>query len=123
MKTPAASRRSFLRRFGLAAAGSAAVTRLVAAPAADGAAGKLVGVACSPRQGKTTTAAVKLALDAAREAYPSLTVELIDLGGMKIPGELAAGLPLEPGQADDFPAVAAKLEDPRVVGILVGTPV
>jgi multimeric flavodoxin WrbA len=119
-KTP---RRQFLRAFALSAAGGIAVNRATSQPVASSSRPKLVGVACSPRQGKSTRAAVQLALDAAKEAYPELDVELIDLAGLKIPGELAAGLPLEPGQIDDFPSVAGKLADPRVVGLLVGTPV
>jgi multimeric flavodoxin WrbA len=115
------SRRRFL--FTLTTAGGLAGAGTLTRAAAAGAGFKLVGVACSPRQGKSTTAAVQLALQAAKEAHPALEVELIDLGKLKIPGELAAGIPLEPGQADDFPAVAEKLADARVIGILVGTPV
>ncbi len=33
---------------------------------------------------------------------------------MKIPGEVAAGVPLEPGERDDFPQLAPKLSDPAV---------
>ena len=117
------SRRRFLRALGLSAAGSVAATQVLSQPSAAGSSPKLVGVACSPRQGKTTRAAVQLALDAAKEAHPELEIELIDLAGLKIPGELAAGVTLEPGQTDDFPQVAEKLADPRVVGVLVGTPV
>ena len=119
----AASRRRFLRALSLSAAGTVAATSGLGQPAAVGSGPKLVGVACSPRQGKSTRAAVQLALDAAQEAHPELEIELIDLAGLKIPGELAAGLPLEPGATDDFPRVAERLADPRVVGILVGTPV
>ena len=50
-------------------------------------------------------------------------MELIELGGLRIPGEVAAGVPLEPGERDDFPALAPKLSDPAVAGIILGTPV
>jgi len=117
------SRRHFLGAFSVSAAGSLALNDATGQTALVGSHPKLVGVACSPREGKSTRAAVQLALDAAKEEYPGLEVELIDLAGLKIPGELAAGLPLEHGQTDDFPKVAEKLVDPRVIGILVGTPV
>jgi hypothetical protein len=58
-----------------------AATSGLGQPAAVGSGPKLVGVACSPRPGKTTRAAVQLALDAAKEAHPELRVELIDLAG------------------------------------------
>ena len=45
------------------------------------------------------------------------------MAGLKIPGEVAAGVPLEPGERDDFPPLAAKLADPDVAGIILGTPV
>jgi len=118
-----ASRRRFLRGLSLSAAGGLAATHVLSQSASGGAGPKLVGVACSPREGKTTRAAVQLALDAAREANPGLEIELIDLAGLRIPGELAAGLPLREGETDDFPQVAEKLADPRVVGLIVGTPV
>jgi multimeric flavodoxin WrbA len=48
---------------------------------------------------------------------------LIELADMAIPGSVAADVPLAPGQKDDFPALVPKLSDPRVAGIIVGTPV
>jgi len=85
---------------------------------------KIVAVACSPRKGKTTAQALAICLEAAKAVAPErIEVELIELAGLKIPAELAAGVPLEDGQTDDFPAVAAKLSDPRLAAIVVGTPV
>ena len=84
---------------------------------------RIVGVSCSPRKGKTTAAAVQAALEAARAAGPLVETEFIDLGGMRIDGNVAAGLPPEPGRPDDFPAVAARLGDPAVGAILLGVPV
>jgi len=79
---------------------------------------KIVGLACSPRLGKTTAAAVKVVLEAAAAVGPNVETELVELAGMNIPvfDPAAAG-------SADFDKVAAKLTDPKVAGILVGTPV
>ena len=84
---------------------------------------KIVGICCSPRKAKTTAASLKVCLQAAKEASAKIEFELIELAGMKIDGSLAAGVPLEPGQKDDFPKLVPKLSDPQVGGIIVGTPV
>lgn len=84
---------------------------------------KIIAVSCSPRKGKSTAMALAAALDGAKEAGPRVVVELVELADMAIDGGLAAGLPPAPGQKDDFPAVAAKLTDPAVRGIIIGTPV
>jgi multimeric flavodoxin WrbA len=78
---------------------------------------KIIGVSCSPRKDRTTAAALRVCLEAAKAAGPEVEVELIDLGGMKINGDLAAG------ERDDFPQFEAKLRAPNVGGIIVGTPV
>ncbi len=119
------SRRGFLEAAGatVAAGAVAGVGIAKAAEQPSGGKVKLVGVCCSPREGKTTAAAMRTCLDAARAAYPGVEVELIELAGLKIPGDLAAGVPLEPGEKDDFPTIAEKIGDPRVAGIIVGTPV
>ena len=54
---------------------------------------------------------------------PAIETELIDLGGLNINGCVAAGVPLPEGQKDDFLAIAPKLEDRAVRGIVFGTPV
>jgi len=84
---------------------------------------KIIAVCCSPRPGKSTAPALKAALDGAKEAGPGVQVKLVELAGLAIDGGPAVGLPLAPGQKDDFPAVAAKLTDPAVRGIIIGTPV
>ena len=66
---------------------------------------------------------MRACLEAARDVGPSVEIELIDLGGMKIHGDVAAGIPLESGQQDDFAQVEAKMREPRVAGIIIGTPV
>lgn len=115
------------RRAFLGVAGAAAAAGVIASAASAQEAApkgiKIVGIATSPRKGKSTAAAVQACLDAAKAAGPNIETELIELAGMSIPGQLAAGLPLEPGQKDDFPPLVPKLADPRVAGIIVGSPV
>jgi len=114
------------RRTFLGAAGAAAVAGIAAKTARAGeAAGagavrpiKILGVSCSPRPGKTTAAALKVALEAAKAADPAIETELVELAGMNIP----VFDPAAPGSAD-FEKVAARLTDPKVAGIIVGTPV
>jgi multimeric flavodoxin WrbA len=84
---------------------------------------KIIAVCCSPRQGKTTAASLKVCLQAAEEVSPKIETELIELAGLKIDGNLAAGIPLEPGEKDDFPSLVPKLTAPEVRGIIIGTPV
>ncbi len=84
---------------------------------------KIIGISCSPRKGKTTAASLQVCLQAAKNVSPRIEVELIELGGMRIDGSLAAGLLLEPGQKDDFAQLVPKLADPHVGGIIIGTPV
>jgi multimeric flavodoxin WrbA len=79
---------------------------------------KIVGLSCSPRKGKTTAAALQVCLDAAKAVGPNVEVELIELAGKSIPVFDPAAPP-----AADFEKVAAVLTDPRVAGIIVGTPV
>jgi multimeric flavodoxin WrbA len=116
------NRRKFLLSAGLGAA-AAAISQSASAQERSSRL-KVVGVACSPRKGKTTAQALQIALDAAKGVAPDrIEIELVELAGLKIPGELAAGIPLEEGQRDDFPMVAEKLSDPSVAAILVGSPV
>jgi multimeric flavodoxin WrbA len=120
-------RRNFLKLAGTAvAAGAVAQTTLAQEPSNGAKAGpvKIVGVCCSLRAGKSTVASVGACLEAAKAAAPDrIAIELIDLADLKIPAGPAAGLPLEPGQQDVFPALVPKLADPQVAGIIIGTPV
>jgi multimeric flavodoxin WrbA len=113
------TRRVFLGTVG-ATAVAASTGQAVAADADTSKSGslKILGIACSPRPGKTTAAAVKVALEAAEAVGPAIETELVELAGMNIP----VFDPAAPGSAD-FEKVAAKLTDPKVAGILVGTPV
>jgi multimeric flavodoxin WrbA len=109
--------------------GAAGATPLFAGQASQPASGqtskeiKIIGVSCSPRRDRTTAAAVRACLEAAKASSAGVEVELIDLGGLKINGDLAAGIPLAAGERDDFPQIEAKLRAPNVAGIIVGTPV
>ncbi len=116
--------RDFTRRSFMEAAGAVIVagTATTSARAQDKSV-RIVGISCSPRKGKTTAASLQVCLDSAEKVDPRINVELIELAGMKINGSLAAGLPLEPGQKDDFDQLVPKLSDPKVAGIIVGTPV
>jgi multimeric flavodoxin WrbA len=119
------SRRGFLEAAGtvVAAGAVAGVGTANAAEKPSGGKVRIVGICCSPRKDKTTAAAMRVCLDAAKEAVPGVEVELIELAGLKIPGDVAAGVPLEAGEKDDFPAVAEKIGGPDVAGIILGTPV
>ena len=110
----------------MGASGSALTVGATVATAAEqtqSATVRIVGVACSVRKGKTTAAALRACLDAAKAVSPKIEVELIELAGLSIPGGPAAGLPLGPGEKDDFPRILTALTDPRTAGIIVGTPV
>ncbi|NUQ63732.1 MAG: flavodoxin family protein [Pirellulales bacterium] len=118
------TRRGFLGVAGAAAAGAMTATA-AAQEAAKPQAGKIkiVAMACSLRAGKSTAASLAMCLEAAKAVKPdAIETELIDLATMSIPAEPAAGVPLKPGQQDDFPALASKLSDPAVRAIIIGTP-
>jgi len=120
------TRRQFLGKAGTVAAVGAGTGAALAADKNDTietAPLKIVGVCCSPRKGKSTLAALQVCLDAAKGVSDHVEVELIELAGLKIPGEPAAGVPLEPGEKDDFPALVPKLSDANLAGLIVATPV
>lgn len=77
---------------------------------------KIVGVSCSPRRGKTTATAIKIALEAAKEVDRRIQVDLLDLGGMNISGWTPDAV------KDDFDSVLPKLRDPVPDGIIIGSP-
>jgi len=117
------NRRRILGAAGAAVAVGAAASAL-AAPTENAAAKKtkIIGVCCSPRKGRSTAASLKVCLDAAAE-IEGVETELIELAGLAIPGQVAAGVKLAPGEKDDFPALAPRLSDAKVGGIIVATPV
>ena len=119
---PELSRRTFL-------AGVAATTGVALSESSvDGSEAKeslkIVGIVCSPRKGKTTATTLSVCLEAAEQFAPDkIETELIELAGLSIPGQLAAGEPLKPGEQDDFPSLVPKLSSPKVAAIIIGTPV
>ncbi len=85
---------------------------------------KIVGVSCSPRKGKTTATAVRVALDAAKEVDHRIAVQLIDLGGLNIAGSLGGATSAEAKQPqDDFELeVEPFLRIPNLGGLIIGSP-
>lgn len=118
------TRREFVTTVG-AATGVAAAAGTAAASTPDGSTKTLVvGVACSPRKGKTTATAVRMALDAAKEVDSRVETELIDLGGMDIRGWTGGSKPDESQSAsDDFEALLPTLRNPNLGGLIIGSPV
>jgi len=126
--TSKANRRKFLQAAGMGVAATAAIHSTVPALSAEPTSAarrvKIIAISGSPRKGKTTAAALKTALEAARAVDPErIETELIELAEMKLNGNMAAGIPLEPGQQDDFPELATKLAASDVGGIIIGSPV
>lgn len=119
--TSKVTRRKFLGTTGTMAAIGAGTA--AAAESSQAKRIKILGICGSPRKGRTTATALQVCLDAARAVDERVQTELIELAGMKIDGSLAAGIPLEEGQRDDFPSLAPKLSDPQLAGIIIGTPV
>jgi multimeric flavodoxin WrbA len=118
------TRRRFLGTAGIALMGSAATT-VAAETSTKATAGpiKVLAISGSLRKGKTTAAALQVCLDAAKAVAPQIEVELIELAGLKIDASVAAGIELPPGERDDFAPLVPRLVDPRVRGIIVGSPV
>jgi len=84
---------------------------------------KILGISCSPREGKTTATAVKAALEAAKKVDRRIEVELIDLGGLEISGWSGGTKPTEGRQiTDGFDLILPKLRDPNVGGWIIGSP-
>jgi multimeric flavodoxin WrbA len=116
------ARRTFMGAVGAAtvAAGTpigAAATEMAAAPSKRM---RVVGISCSPRKGKTTAAALKVCLDAVKEANPAIETELVELAGMNIGVYDPAAAAERQG---DFLKLVPLLSDPAVAGIVIGTPV
>jgi len=85
---------------------------------------RIVAVSCSCRPGKTTAQGLRYVLEAAQAVAPDrIETVLIELAGLRIPVEPALGLPLLPGDKDDFPQVAEQIASPQVKALIVGSPV
>ena len=117
------SRRRFLGAAVAAGAGTVAATAAEQESTAPKKTLKIVAVSCSPQKESSTAKILQVCLDAAKETAPNIEIELVELAGKKMNGLVAAGIELEPGQRDDFPALVPKLADPAVGGIIIGTPV
>jgi multimeric flavodoxin WrbA len=116
------NRRRFINK--TLAAGAAVSISSTTAFAGDRTPVKILGISCSPRNGKTTATAVQAALDAAKKTDSRIEVELIDLGGLGIAGWSGGAKPTKAQQiTDDFDIILPKLRDPNVGGWIVGSPV
>jgi multimeric flavodoxin WrbA len=116
-------RRNFLTA-GIAATTAFASTGKARDKAASDESIRIVGVSCSPREGKTTATAVKVALDAAKKVNPRIQTELIDLGGLEIAGSLGGATSADTQQPkDDFDLmVLPRLRYPVPDGLIIGSP-
>ncbi|TVQ93720.1 MAG: flavodoxin family protein [Chromatiaceae bacterium] len=82
---------------------------------------RVLGVACSPRRGKTTATAVNIALEAAKAVSPRIEVELIDLGGMTIAPWAGGARPVDAVTIDDdFETIRPRIE--TFDGLIIGSP-
>ena len=88
--------------------------------AAQGKSTKIIGISCSPRKGKTTSTSIKVVLESAQTVSDSISTELIELADIDFKGWTGAPAKTE----DDFDRqVIAKLKDPAIGGIIIGSPV
>ncbi|MCI5131691.1 MAG: flavodoxin family protein [Candidatus Electrothrix sp. EH2] len=91
---------------------------------------KIIGVAASPRENKSTRFLLEQSLDAIRSTAEAsekkIEVELIDLAPLQFQGCIACDA-CKKGvlcrQQDDFQSLIPKLADPELVGIILATPV
>jgi multimeric flavodoxin WrbA len=111
------SRRKFLQKAGVVAAAGLTTKSVMGADKKT----LIVGVSCSPRQGKTTATSIKAALDAAKGVNSQITTELFDLGGLKISGLFQPRGETE--AKDDFEKILPTLRSPNLGGIIIGSPV
>ncbi len=87
---------------------------------------KIIGVSCSPREGKSTRFALEACLEAARTAPGNAETELIDLAEMKFNGCLGCGKctkKFECVQKDDFQNIIPIMSDPQVGALIIASPV
>jgi len=117
------NRRHFIETAGVTAAaagllGSAVSARAADAPPAANAKVRIVGISGSHRKGKTTAAGLQMALDSAKAVSPEIETELIELMDYKLSPAVPGG-EIE----DDYSRIHAKITDPSVGGIILGSPV
>lgn len=114
------TRRKFLNAAGTAAALGAIAATASAEEPAQSKKLKIIAISGSLRKGKTTAAGLTICLEAAKAVAPDeIEIELIELADYKINDALAVDKNAEP---DDFDKLAPKLTDPRVGGIILGSP-
>jgi multimeric flavodoxin WrbA len=116
-------RRNFLTA-GLSATAAFASINSSTSTAEDSKTVRIVGVACSPREGKTTATAVKAALEAAKGVDLRIKTEFMDLGGLEISGSLGGTTSADSKQPeDDFDLyVLTRLKEPVPDGLIIGSP-
>jgi len=115
------NRRNFLATAGVAAMATGLTRGAEEAP--KGNTLKILGVACSMRPGKTTAAGVQAALAGAKGVSPRIETNFVDLGGKDLwSGALGRRSPDGSPLKDDFDEVLAKLKDPQLAGIVIGSP-
>ena len=117
------------RRALLSAAGAATVTGLAGRTAIAAEPVKpadkilIIGVACSPRKGKTTAVSVQTALAAAKPVDPRIDIEFVDLGELNIGGWQGGAKPDAPAEIrDDFDLILPYFEAPNLGGLIIGSP-
>ncbi len=123
MMTEEVTRRRFVESAGVVLAAATVGSRGAHAQEAVMEKVKIIGLCCSPRRGKTTSEALRICLEEAGKVSDRIETELIEVGALKIPAYVAAGLPLEEGERDDFPSLVPKLAAKEVGAIIIGTPV
>ncbi len=87
---------------------------------------KIVGIAGSPRPGKSTHLALKTCLDVIRAEYADAEPVLLELAGRNIQGCIACGAcnkQLTCSQNDDFQELWPVLADSAVAGLIIAAPV
>ena len=87
---------------------------------------KILGIACSPRAGRTTTRALQECLEGAAGVDGRLTTELVDLGDKTIGPCVACGhcrQALACALEDDFQEIIPIMADRAVKGMVIATPV
>jgi multimeric flavodoxin WrbA len=87
---------------------------------------KIIAINCSPRMGRTTRKGLEICLEAARKESDDIETAIVELAGRDIRGCLGCGYCSSHGichQNDDFNALIPILNDEKVAGIIIGTPV
>ncbi len=87
---------------------------------------KILAINGSPRRGKSTAFALQQALEAAKAVSDQIETELIELGGLDIRhciGCNGCRKRFACPQDDDFMKLLPQLTDPRIGGVIIGTPV